>query len=68
MKIEYEDYTVELIEKWKAIGHLTHVKEKDQVLVAQRLEAAHRRTFGEHANFDALKNELKSLSREGFFN
>lgn len=61
------DYTQELINKWTACGHLAGVAEQDRVKVAQRLEAAFRRSLGQHGEFDALGKELQSLRREGYF-
>jgi len=65
--MEQEDYSKELIAKWTNTGHLLGIKEQDQTQVAQRLEAAYRRTLGQRADFGALEKELQSLRREGFF-
>jgi len=65
--MEQDDYTIELINKWTATGHLINVKEQEQTLVAQRLEAAYRRTLGQKGDSGAFERELQSLRREGFF-
>lgn len=63
--MEQYDYTEELINKWTS--HLTGVKEQDLTKVAQRLEAAHRRSLGQRGDQRALERELQLLHREGFF-
>lgn len=65
--MEQYDYTAELITKWTSLGYLTGVKEPDLTKVAQRLEAAHRRSFGQRGDSGALDKELQQLRREGFF-
>lgn len=61
-----EDYTTELLTKWAVTGHLVNVGDSDQVAVAQRLEAAHRRSLGPRGDVSALCDEMNKLRREGY--
>lgn len=65
--MEQYDYASELVSKWTSLGHLQGVKEQDRTRVAQRLEAAHRRSLGQRGDHHALERELQQLQREGFF-
>lgn len=67
MNMQQEDYTSELITKWSLTGHLVGVQELDQVKVAQRLEAAYRRSMGPRGDIHAINREMEALRREGFY-
>lgn len=65
--MEQYDYTAELVAKWTDLGYLGSIKEQDRTKVAQRLEAAHRRSLGAHGDFQALQREVNNLRREGYY-
>jgi hypothetical protein len=65
--MKQDDYTSELIAKWQRTGYLNGVKEQDLVQVAQRLEAAYRRSMGRCGDFQAVNKEIEALRREGFY-
>lgn len=60
-----EDYVVELIAKWRDLGHLNDVEQEDLTKVACRLEGAHRRTMGSRGDVNALSREIENLRYEG---
>lgn len=62
-----QDYASELVSKWEQMGRLVGVKEQDRTLVAQRLEAAWRRTLGQQADPQALDREVRFLTQDGLF-
>lgn len=64
--MEQYDYANELLAKW--LPTMIGVREQDQTKVAQRLEAAHRRSLGPRGDFQALQKEMNILRREGYFN
>lgn len=64
--MEQQDYSIEMIEKWASSGHLSNVMEMNRLHVAQRLEAAHRRSLGFNGDSAALLKEMNQLEREGY--
>lgn len=60
------DYSTELVSKWENSGHLCNVAEQDRIKVAQRLEAAHRRSLGQRGDSNAIESELYRLKKEGY--
>lgn len=59
------DYVNELLNKW--MPTMFGVREQDRTKVAQRLEAAHRRSLGQRGDAQAVQRELNILRREGYF-
>ena len=58
-------YASELLAKWAP--SLVSVLEDNKIHVAQRLEAAYRRTLGSRGDSCAVQKEVHSLQREGYF-
>lgn len=65
--MEQYDYSTELVSKWTQSGYLTGVSNDDLTRVAQRLEAAYRRTLGQSGDDGAVHKEITSLRREGYY-
>lgn len=60
-----DSYSDELLAKWAS--DLVNVLEQNKIHVAQRLEAAYRRSLGPNADREAVQKEMNSLQREGYF-
>lgn len=65
MESDDNSYQNELLAKWSS--SLLNVHDIAKLHVAQRLEAAYRRTLGSNGDQQALQNEMNVLDKEGYF-